>query len=187
MAQEIIPVTEEDVPRLRIEVSEHVSLDSPSPSYAPDLFQLIDSNRAYLKQYVAWTPYVQTEEDSRQFLMKCLAEAQRGTGMAYIMLYQNRPAGIISLQNIDRGNKTAYFGYWLDPLRQGLGIVTQSILTLLKHHEGEFSRFVIKCATSNVASNAVATRCGFEKEGVLRKAEIIGDICHDQNIYAYVR
>lgn len=52
--------------------------------------------------------------------------------------------------------------------------------------DNRIQRFVIKCITNNKKSNLVAKRCGFELEGVLKKAEIIGGTAYDQNIYARI-
>jgi ribosomal-protein-serine acetyltransferase len=171
---------------LPLVVGEHTLLAAPHPAHASDIFRIIDGNRRYLEQYVAWTPHVTSESDTQKFLTTCLLDEERGVSKTYVIVDHGKPAGVISLQNLDRANRTAYFGYWLDPARQGRGIVTQAIGCLLDRHKAEFSRFVIKCAVSNAASNAVALRCGFVKEGVLRKAEIIGEAVHDQNIYSHL-
>ncbi|MCX8660413.1 hypothetical protein J3T98_05565 [Gilliamella sp. B2772] len=47
-------------------------------------------------------------------------------------------------------------------------------------------RFVIKCSVTNLKSNQVAKRCGFDYEGTLKQAEYLNGTYYDQNIYSLI-
>ncbi|WP_336288278.1 GNAT family N-acetyltransferase [Bartonella sp. CB60] len=106
----------------------------------------------------------------------------------YVILFNNNPVGLLSFNSIDKGNKTAYIGYWLDIRAQGKGIIRRAIKTLIDYYASHciIKRFVIKCFTVNQKSNKVAQHCGFIYEGTLRKAEYLNGIFHDQNIYSWI-
>lgn len=171
-----------------IKIAKDIKLSPAEPIYAQEIFTIIQENKEYFSQFMAWPKFVNTVADSLNFLNSAKISHQQGNSKTYIILYKEVVAGVISFNSIDVQNKTAYIGYWLDKKSQGNGIVTKSIAGLIKQYSatGEIKRFVIKCTTENVRSNAVAKLCGFQHEGVLKKAEIINDVSYDQNSYAYV-
>ncbi|MEQ9910121.1 50S ribosomal protein L7/L12-serine acetyltransferase [Pectobacterium odoriferum] len=171
-----------------IPIHKNLKLVTPSRHYASALYQVINENRDYFSQYMAWPRYVTAENDTATFLDECLLSHQKNEGKTYVILSADTPVGLLSFNSIDASNKTAYIGYWLGMNAQGKGIMTCALNALVEHYfsEGKIKRFVIKCATGNKASNNVAKRCGFQFEGVLRKAEIINGESHDQNIYSWI-
>ncbi|SFD69404.1 Protein N-acetyltransferase, RimJ/RimL family [Actinopolyspora alba] len=69
---------------------------------------------------------------------------------------------------LDQGRAAA--GYWLAPHARGRGLATRT-LRLLAHwvfDHLELERLELTCAPDNIASQRVAERCGFTREGVLR-------------------
>ncbi|OCG06532.1 hypothetical protein A9G13_09665 [Gilliamella sp. wkB178] len=169
-------------------VNEHIQLKPPAKEYSRALYNVINFNRDYFSQFMAWPQFVTQEIDTAKFLDNCILEHHKGLTKTYVILVDDNPVGLLSFNRIDNANKTAYIGYWLDSRMQGHGIMTQAIHTLTKYYAESriIKRFVIKCSVDNSKSNQVAKRCGFSYEGTLKQAEYLNGIYHDQNIYALI-
>ncbi|OCG26016.1 hypothetical protein A9G11_01430 [Gilliamella sp. wkB108] len=169
-------------------VNKHIYLKSPIREYAGKLYNIINVNRDYFSQFMAWPKFVTNETDTANFLDKCVAEHQKNIAKTYVILHDDDPVGLLSFNQIDKANKTAYIGYWLDSRVQGKGIMTQAIKVLTNFYAEHriIKRFVIKCSVDNSKSNQVAKRCGFSYEGTLKQAEYLNGIYHDQNIYGLI-
>jgi RimJ/RimL family protein N-acetyltransferase len=61
-------------------------------------------------------------------------------------------------------------GYWLSPTARGHGIATHAtrLTADWAFADLEIERLELTCGPENTASQAVALRCGFIREGVLR-------------------
>jgi RimJ/RimL family protein N-acetyltransferase len=70
--------------------------------------------------------------------------------------------------NIDAAR--AAVGYWLAPQARGRGVATRTLRLLARwaFDRVAIARLELTCAPDNVASQRVAERCGFVREGVLR-------------------
>jgi RimJ/RimL family protein N-acetyltransferase len=82
----------------------------------------------------------------------------------------DRVWGGASIYDLDADQARAAVGYWLAREARGRGIATRT-LRLLAHWAFEqlaVARLELTCAPDNVASQRVAERCGFVREGVLR-------------------
>ncbi|UNE54512.1 50S ribosomal protein L7/L12-serine acetyltransferase [Bartonella machadoae] len=169
-------------------VDDNIRLTTPSRKFAPALYESIHCNREYFSKFMAWPRFVNHENDTANFLDSCFLAHQKDEGKTYVILFKEHPVGLLSFNTIDHENKTGYIGYWLDRKAQGNGIITRAIRTLVKHYSSHhfLKRFVIKCATANQKSNAVAKRCGFEFEGTFKQAEYLNGVFHDQNIYSWI-
>src|SRR5262245_24620430 len=75
-----------------------------------------------------------------------------------------------SLHGIDLEQGRASVGYWLEPHARGRGIVTHAVRLVARwaFEELGIARLELTCGPDNQASQRVAERCGFSREGVLR-------------------
>lgn len=82
-------------------------------------------------------------------------------------------------------NRKVEIGYWIAAEFSGQGLVTSACRALIQHAFEEWClhRVEIHCATTNKKSCRVAERLGFQLEGVLREAQIVGARCLDLNAY----
>lgn len=80
-------------------------------------------------------------------------------------------------------------GYWMAERFQGQGIASQAIQLLIDSFADAaiLDTFIIKAATVNTRSNALAQRLGFVFIERLLAAEKIGDNVYDQNRYRLQR
>jgi ribosomal-protein-alanine N-acetyltransferase len=72
---------------------------------------------------------------------------------------------------------------------RGRGIATQAVRLLVRHLFDSLliNRLEIRMDTRNLASERVAVKCGFTKEGVARGANFVRGRHVDMNVYALLR
>ncbi|WP_435930447.1 50S ribosomal protein L7/L12-serine acetyltransferase [Dryocola sp. BD613] len=171
-----------------ININETLTLHSVHERYADELFALVVRNKAWLQKAMEWPQYVTSREDTLKTVEGNYILHHRGYAKMFLIYRDKRMVGVISFNQIEPTNKTAYIGYWLDETAQGQGIISQALEAIVAKYAGEgvVRRFVIKCIVSNEASNKVAQRNGFTLEGCLRQAEFLNGEFHDQNIYARI-
>ena len=117
------------------------------------------------------TPY--TETDARADLAE--HERARLHGWAlHLALVEPRDGdellGGVSLAEVRPVQGCAAIGYWLSPAGRGRGLATQAVRLLAGWAFAELglARLELTCGPDNEASQRVAERCGFTREGLLR-------------------
>lgn len=80
-------------------------------------------------------------------------------------------------------------GYTLSNEYRGRGIVTEAVRLLVRYlfNSTLVNRLEIRMDTRNQASEKVAMKCGFRKEGVSRGANFVRGHHVDMNLYALLR
>ena len=174
---------------MEIKVDDKTSLVLIDDSHADKVFNLINSCRPYLRQWLPWVDSSKSIDNTRDFIKFCRQCYENKFGIDLCIIVDNSIAGLISLHKIDHLNKSATIGYWLSDTFQGLGIMTNacSKLTYYCFATLELNRIEIKCATDNLKSQAIPERLKFKKEGTLRQAEFLNNKFVDQYLYATVR
>ncbi|MEO3988778.1 50S ribosomal protein L7/L12-serine acetyltransferase [Pseudocitrobacter cyperus] len=171
-----------------IAVNASVRLDAVNESHIPALHQLVMKNRMWLSESMNWPLLVNSEQDTRQFVLGNIMLHQRGIAKMFMIFQGDELVGVLSFNQIEPANKTGYIGYWLDEAAQGRGILSASLQAFIHYfvESGDIRRFVIKCRVDNARSNQVALRNGFALEGCLKQAEFLNGVYYDQNIYARI-
>ncbi len=115
------------------------------------------------------TPY--TEEDARGWLES--QEPNRLAGRSLVMAIADTDADAVLGAIAARVNAitlTGSVGYWLTPSARGHGYTTMALRLLCSwlFETFELGRVELTTDPENRASQRVAERCGFQKEGLLR-------------------
>lgn len=171
-----------------ITVDTKIQLAGIDQKFSVDIFKLIQNNIEFLSYFLDWPKYVKSTDDITTFINEKVIEHHLGNSKTYTISYNEKIVGIISLNSIDKKNKSADIGYWISSDMTGKGIVSTSLQKLIENFSksGDIQRFVIKCAEKNEKSNQLAIRNGFSLEGILHQAEIINNKKLNQNIYAKI-
>ncbi|MEO1620362.1 MAG: GNAT family protein [Cyanobacteria bacterium J06632_3] len=179
----------EVVPSLDLQISEHQRLTLVSLSDSPELFALVDANRAYLQKWLPWPSTTQTVDDTRHFIRLSLERAQTNEGFVAVIRYHDNIVGVISLYDFRWADRSSSIGYWLGQSHQGKGIMTQACHAFVTYSFNtlNLNRLSILCATQNHRSRAIPKRLGFQHEGTLREAQWIDTHYVDHEIYAMLR
>ncbi len=99
-------------------------------------------------------------------------ETGEGIEWAAMRLADNRLVGSFGLKRTDWGARSSEIGYWVAPWGRGQGLAVEAVLAIARWllHEQGFERMVLRAATGNLASQRVAEKAGFLREGIARNA-----------------
>lgn len=156
------------------------------PRDADVVFRLLDSSRAYLREWLPFLDATRSSADTRAFIESGLQRYAAQNGAEIGLWYRGELAGVLGLHFIDWANRSTSLGYWLGEPYQGKGIMTRSckaVIDILFHEYG-LNRVEIRAATGNHKSRAVAERLGFQYEGCKRQAEWLYDHYVDHAVYS---
>lgn len=158
-----------------------IELRNFSVSDADSLFNLINKNRDYLEKWLPWLHSVKKAEDSRKKINEWTEKQKKGEGVNRGIWYKGELSGVVSFNFIDKENKKAEIGYWLDKDHQGKGIMTKSCELLMEFGFSKLNlhRIEISCA--------IAERLGFTKEGYFRQSGFLNGKFVDMNWYALLK
>ncbi len=151
-----------------------------------ELYQLIHSNRAHLRQWLPWVDYETSVESSRSFVLRSLQRYVESDGFNLGIFSQGRLAGVIGYHTVNWPNRHVEIGYWLGAAFEGQGLMTKACRALIAFafEKLTLNRVAILCATGNARSRAIPARLGFTQEGVLRDGEWLYDHFVDLVVYS---
>jgi len=94
--------------------------------------------------------------------------------------------GCVSLEDVRLDQGCAAVGYWLAPGARGRGAAAQAVRLLARWAFAELglARLELTCGPDNEASQHVAERCGFSREGLLRSHVPFKGTRRDSVIYS---
>lgn len=155
------------------QISETLLIRTLAISDATELYNLVDNNRIYLRQWLPWLDVNVSVKDSEEFIAATLDQHSRGLGFQCGMFVNAMLVGMVGYHPINRTSSTVVIGYWLAENMQGQGLVTNCVefLTSYAFNDLNIKKVCIPVAEGNAASRAVAERLDFVNEGVERQAE----------------
>lgn len=118
-----------------------------------------------------WAPTTREEVVRRVVEVERLRRAGAGLHLAVVdLMHPDTVLGEVSLTGIDRAQGRASVGYWLTATARGRGVATRAVrlLTGWALAELPLARLELTCGPDNEASQGVALRSGFRREGLLR-------------------
>ncbi|MET7419784.1 GNAT family protein [Dactylosporangium sp. NPDC005555] len=140
----------------------------------------------------SWRDEPMTEVDAREHLAGMEAALLQGEAFHMAVVEAGRPApllGGVSVHEIRLDRGTAAVGYWLGPQGRGRGAATQAVRLMAgwAFDELGLARLELTCGPDNTASQRVAERCGFVREGLLRSHMPFRGSRRDSLIYGLLR
>ncbi len=172
-----------------IKVDDTISLEFLEEIHAESLFNLVNANRIYLREWLPWVDHMKTIDNFRQYISDTKKRAAAQTDYGYAIIIDKNIVGRIGLHHINQQNKIGEIGYWLADGLQGRGIITKSCQAIINHCFTELglNRIEIKCGTGNHKSCAVAEKLQFKHEGILQQAELLNGKFIDLHLYAMLK
>ncbi len=170
-------------------LSHGVELRLLEERHVPVLFAVVERERAYLREWMAWVDGTKSEEDILAFIRRALEQFASNQGFSAGIWADGAIAGVATLHKIDWLNRTGEIGYWLVREFQGRGIMTDAVRALTSHAlvELDLNRVEIRCAAGNAKSAAIPKRLGFTLDGVLRQASLLDGKYEDLEVYSMLR
>ena len=168
---------------LRIE--KDLKLVLVQPSFAARYFEIVQSEREYLSQWLAWPPHADSEAFFLSFIQRSLHDYADGKSLVCAMFYEDELVGNISFNTINHDLKKVEIGYWLREKFKGKGIVTRSVSKLIEmaFRELNMQKVEISAAVDNAPSRNVCNRLGFNLEGIITCAENLNGRVVDHAVY----
>ena len=131
-------------------------------------------------------PQPYSEKDAKEFIGLCLRENPPTT---FAIEYRQKLAGVISLtvQN-DVYRKSAELGYWIGELFWNKGIATNAVNQIVSYAFNDLGLIRVYAGVFeyNKASSKVLEKCGFEREGILKKAVVKNDKLYEEFRYSKI-
>ncbi len=125
-----------------------------------------------LSRYVPSIPYPYSEADARAFAEQVARRWAEGKGAAFVIGQApgGQGLGMIEVRQFAGDPGLAEVGYWLRREARGRGVATTAVRLVAAWAFGELGvgRLNLQTAPENLASQRVAERAGFAREGLLR-------------------
>jgi ribosomal-protein-serine acetyltransferase len=171
----------------RLIIRDDLELRLLEERHAPIVFEAVDKNRAYLREWLPWVDATVEVADTVRFIQASLAQFANNDGVFGAGIWHaGQFAGTAGFLKIDWPNRSVEMGYWLAEAFQGRGIMTDVCRALVCFAFGEWklNRVQIRCAAGNEKSCAIAKRLGFQLEGTLREAELVNGRHLDLHVWS---
>ena len=112
-----------------------------------------------------------------------------GVGIVRAVAREGRLVGCVDVKRVDWAARTAEVGYWVAPWDRGSGTATSATRTISEWmlRDRGFERVELRAATGNLASQRVAEKAGFLREGVARNAGRVHGGRVDLVVYSLTR
>lgn len=132
------------------------------------LFELIEQNRYHLQRWLSWIESIQTLSDCKKFLFSVNYKNVYSGKWVFGIWYGAELVGLLDMNEPDSNKKEISIGYWISESHQGRGIVSRAVSCCIDYlfEEKKVERVIIKCATENHRSKAIAKRLGFRWDSV---------------------
>jgi ribosomal-protein-serine acetyltransferase len=157
------------------------------PAVADEYFALVERNLQRLARWEPWATAPQSLSGVRTYLA-WHAQAHRSGAQAALLIWLDDAVVGSCSARIDRVDRVAEVGYWIDAGHEGRGLAAAAVGALTDHllARGDLARVQARTGADNVRSRALLERLGFEFEGVLRSAQLRGDVRVDLAVYARI-
>ncbi|MBW8847715.1 MAG: GNAT family N-acetyltransferase [Burkholderiales bacterium] len=174
---------------------ERTVLQAPRAGLGAEMAVVITQSLSHLRPWMPWAQDAPTAESSELVVRRMLVDFITRRDLCF-QIYARRADGSpgrllggTGLHRIDWTVRRFEIGYWIRPEALGQGHVSEAVrlLTALAFDQLAARRVEIRCDPRNLKSAAVARRCGFELEGVLRNDTLgVDGAARDTAIYSRI-
>jgi [ribosomal protein S5]-alanine N-acetyltransferase len=170
-----------------------VRLRAPAAADYAEWAKLRGDSREFLTPWEpTWAPDELSRAGYRRRLRRYVQALREGTGQMYF-IFDRKSGDLVGgcqLSNIRHGaaQAAASLGYWTGKKFAGKGLMTDAVVTLLRHAFDRIGlhRIEAACLPTNDASRRVLTKAGFTAEGTARKYLKINGEWRDHLLFAVV-
>jgi ribosomal-protein-serine acetyltransferase len=157
-----------------------------------DAGTLDDAIRASLPDLNQWLPWARMDygpADTAAFLRESALAWKEDRAWDYSVRHRSDPhrhLGNISFWTVSRLGKIVEIGYWVRSDETSRGYCTEAVERILAEafdHLG-YHKAVLRIAVGNTASDRVAEKLGFTREGVLREELLIRGNWVDHSLWS---
>lgn len=156
-----------------------------------DLESLVDAAADSLPELNKWLPWAHSgysRRDALVFLRDSVSAWSEGRAFDFTIRYLDDPAfhvGNVSVWYISRQSRVGEVGYWIRSSETSKGIGSEATAGILAvaFDELDLHRVVLRIAVGNRASERIAEKLGFTREGLLRQELQVNGEWMDHSIW----
>lgn len=142
-----------------------------------------------LNQWLPWARLDYTTSDTTAFIRESIQAWKEERAWDYSIRPRANPErhlGNVSMWTVSKLGKIAEIGYWVRSDETNGGICTEAVDRLLEEAFGALSyhKVILRIAVGNDASDRVAQKLGFTREGVLREELLIRGNWVDHSLWS---
>ena len=171
---------------LNLLVDDDLILKEIQLSDANAIFEIIDHQREYLREWLPFIDYTRHIGDTRAYIHSIHDKPGDHRDKVFTIWFRGNAVGLMGLKGTDLDNHKTEIGYWLSNDMQGKGIVTRSCRRLIAYLFDNMSmnRIQIRVGTTNEKSKNIPKRLGFKFEGIERCGELLNTGFTDLEVYS---
>lgn len=157
----------------------------PEVRMAKELFELIDSDRDHLRQFMDFVDNVADYTSQEDYIRMKLGGAAKQTDALFFITNGDKIIGGTDFHRIDWFSKQAEIGYWIHSNYENKGIISKTVKKLCEYAFFclELNRLTIVVDVDNVSSNKVALKNGFTFVGTQKEDRVVHGKLRDINYY----
>ncbi len=176
------------MPKPRLE-NERLVLQRFSKRDAQTLDEAIRVSLPDLNQWLPWARMDYTQSDTTGFIRESIQAWKEERAWDYSIRLKDDPKrhlGNISFWTVSKLGKIAEIGYWVrsDETRHGLCTEAMELLLAETFDSMGYHKVVLRIAVGNDASDRVAQKLGFTREGILREELLIRGNWVDHSLWS---
>ncbi len=170
-------------------INDHIALRPLTVFHTEPLYRLIQDSRHHLRDFLIFVEYTTKEDHTRKFVEETVITNAKLESFVSVIYVDDRVAGLVGFNAIDRQNKRAEIGYWLGEAYTGQGVMTKAAQAIIAYgfETLGLNRIDLKAAATNHKSRQIAKRLGFTEEGIIREAEWMHDRYLDHVHYGLLK
>jgi len=141
-----------------------------------------------LARFLPWATDHYTRSVTQQFIRESAGAWSEGRAYDFAIRRDVQPdhhLGNVSIWYVSRANSVGEVGYWVRTDATSKGICTEAVARILRFgfEDLDLHRIVVRIAVGNLASERVAEKLGFNREGTLRDDVRVGADWLDHSIW----
>lgn len=176
------------MPKPRLE-NERLVLQRFSKRDAQTLDEAIRVSLPDLNQWLPWARMDYAQSDTTGFIRESIQAWKEERAWDYSIRLKDDPKrhlGNISFWTVSKLGKIAEIGYWVrsDETRHGLCTEAMELLLAETFDSMGYHKVVLRIAVGNDASDRVAQKLGFTREGILREELLIRGNWVDHSLWS---
>jgi len=160
-----------------------VTLRNQRVSDAKRFFQILSN-----PNFIYFPAKPKSIEDEKNFLKQNKLKRKNKAEFNYAITYKDNLVGAIGIRIDQFRPYIGELGYFVDEKYWGKGIAAEAVKLAEKIGFGKLGlkRIEIMMIRKNKASENVAAKCGYKKEGIVRKKLLLSNQYYDGYLYAKV-
>lgn len=172
-----------------IPVTEKIALAYCDVSMAQSIYELVLSDKEHIGEFLDFPEKTIDVSNQEVYIKMKLRNNAEGTDKLFCILFERTIVGCIDLHRINQTNQTAEIGYWIHSSYKNKGIVSAVVQQLCDYSFNylQLNKLSILADVTNLPSNQVALKCGFEFVGTDKEDVLLHGTLRDMNKYSLLK